>query len=54
MRHSGDLQGRSKLVKSEVCWSGVWEAHSALVKGPLIETCDVANLDLLDLENSVF
>jgi hypothetical protein len=49
MRHSGDLRGGSKLVGSEICWSGVWEAQSALVKGLPIETRDVANLDSLDL-----
>jgi len=54
MRHNGDLRGRSKSVESEICWRGVWEAHSVLVKGPPIDTRDVANLDSLDLENSVF
>jgi hypothetical protein len=54
MRHSHDLRGGSKVVESEKCWSGVWEAHSTLVKGPLIQISDVANLDSLDLELPVF
>jgi len=54
MRNNGDLRGGSRLVESEICWSGVWKAHSVLVKGLPIETSDVANLDTLDLDNSVF
>jgi hypothetical protein len=54
MRHNGHLRGGSKVLESEMCWSGVWKAHVALVEGLPIQTRDVANLGSLDLENSVF